>query len=93
MDNETESVLRESFKVILGYQYRDDLNLRTLIGMSENRFTILNRIAYSAKDIVDSDDLRRKHAIAYREENLKDALACLPSAQDQTAGALTDREA
>jgi hypothetical protein len=89
MDNEIELVLRESFKVILGDQYRDDLDLRTLIGMSENRFTILNRIAYFAKYIIDFDDLHLKHAIAgrkVREENLKDALACLPNAKDDRAG-------
>jgi hypothetical protein len=41
IDNETESVLRESFKVILGEQYRDDLHLCRLAGLVENRLLTL----------------------------------------------------
>jgi hypothetical protein len=44
--NETESVLRESFKVILGDQYRDDLHLCRLAGLVENRLLILNRTGW-----------------------------------------------
>ena len=46
IDNETESVLRASFKVILGDQYRDDLHLCRLAGLVENRLLTLNRTGW-----------------------------------------------
>ena len=64
MDNETESVLRASFKVILGDQYRDEFHLCRLAGLVENRLL-----------------------------TLKSTLGDPPNVNDQTAGALPDREA
>ncbi len=49
IDNETESVLRESFKVILGEQYRDDLHLCRLAGLVENRLLTLKNTEPNAK--------------------------------------------
>jgi hypothetical protein len=41
IDNETESVLRASFKVILGDQYSDEFHLCRLAGLVENRLLTL----------------------------------------------------
>jgi hypothetical protein len=84
MDNETESVLRASFKAVLGDQYRDDLHLCRLAGMVENRLLTLNRIALAANDIIIFQDLHWHHPAEHRhcrEDKLKSALADLPNAK------------
>ena len=56
IDNETESVLRESFKVILGEQYRDDLHLCRLAGLVENRLLTL-KSAFGDKNMMKFPEL------------------------------------